>query len=207
MGRDGTPTRNKILAESKALVFENGFSGTSIDQILERTGITKGAFFYHFKTKNALAKSLIEEFAKEDIFHMNEALQKTEHLKDPLNRLLQYIQEFIDAMSGLSEPYSCLYASYTYEPNQFDKETLNHISETLLAWRATMEQLILDVLEAYHPKVEIDIQSLADHTVVIFEGAFVVSKALMGKDLTADHLIHLKNYFELLFVPKDPKSL
>lgn len=203
MGRDGKPTRDKILAESKALIFENGFSGTSIDQILQRTGITKGAFFYHFKTKNALAKTLIEEYAKEDISHMNEALEKTENLKgDALERLLGFIQEFVDMMSGLSEPPSCLYASYTYEPSQFDKETLQHISETILKWRNTMELLIKDVLEEYKTKIEIDLQSLADHTVVIFEGAFVVSKALNSRDLTADHLKHLKNYFELIFDPK-----
>lgn len=203
MGRDGTPTRNKILAESKQLVFENGFSGTSIDQILQRTGITKGAFFYHFKTKNALAKALIEEFSRDDIHHMNEALKKTEDLKgDALERLLQFIQEFIDMMCEVDEPYSCLYASYLYEPNQFDNETLDIIAETILTWRTTMERLIQDVLEKYDTKVEIDIQSLADHTVVIFEGAFVVSKALKGKDLTADHLKHLKNYFELIFEKK-----
>lgn len=207
MGRDGTPTRNKILAESKQLVFENGFSGTSIDQILERTGITKGAFFYHFKTKNHLAKALIEEFAREDIFHMNEALKKTDDLKgDALERLLQFIQEFIDIMSTINEPYSCLYASYLYEPNQFDEETMDHIKETILTWRTTMVQLIEDVLKDYDTKIEIDIQSSADHTVVIFEGAFVVSKALNGKDLTADHLKHLKNYFELIFEPKKKGS-
>lgn len=200
MGRDGTPTRNKILAESKQLVFENGFSGTSIDQILERAGITKGAFFYHFKTKNHLAKALIEEFAREDIFHMNEALKKTETLKgNALDRLLQFIQEFIDMMSDVDEPYSCLYASYTYEPSQFDEETLNHISETILTWRTTMTQLIQDVTNEYDTKIEIDIQSLADHTVVVFEGAFMVSKALRGKDLTVAHLKHLKNYFKLIF--------
>ena len=204
MGRDGKPTRDKILAESKALVFENGFSGTSIDQILQRTGITKGAFFYHFKTKNALAKALIEEFAREDIFYLNEVLKKTENLKeDPLNRLLRFIQEFIDMMSGVTEPHSCLYATYTYEPSQFDQETLGHISETLLTWRTAMEQLINNVLEEYDTKFEIDIKSLADHTTVIFEGAFVVSKALNGRDLTADHLKHLKNYFELIFIPKN----
>lgn len=204
MGRDGTPTRNKILAESKQLVFENGFSGTSIDSILERTGITKGAFFYHFKTKNALAQALIEEFAREDIFHMNEALNKTENLKgDALKRLLQFIQEFIDMMSEVHEPYSCLYASYLYEPNQFDEETLNIIAETILTWRTTMTGLIKAVLKDYEAKVHIDIQSLADHTVVIFEGSFVVSKALNGKDLTVDHLKHLKNYFKLIFEKKN----
>ena len=204
MGRDGKPTRNKILAESKALVFENGFSGTSIDQILEKAGITKGAFFYHFKTKNALAKALIEEFARDDIHHLNEALEKTEQLKgDSLNRLLQFIQIFIEMMSGLTEPPACLYASYTYEPNTFDKEILNHISETLLTWRTTMGQLIDDVLKEYNTNGKVDIRSLADHFVVIFEGAFVVSKALNEPDLTADHLKHLKKYFELLFIPNE----
>lgn len=188
------------MAESKTLIFENGFSGTSIDQILQRTGITKGAFFYHFKTKNALAKALIEEFAKEDIQHMNQALTKTEGLKgDPLERLLHFIQEFIDMMSDMNEPYSCLYASYCYEPNQFDQEILDHISNTILVWRTTMEQLLQDVLKEYEPRVEVDLKSLADHIVVTFEGSFVVSKALNGRDLTADHLKHLKNYFELLF--------
>lgn len=203
MGRDGKPTRNKILAESKALVFENGFSGTSIDQILGRTGITKGAFFYHFKTKNALAKALIEEFAREDIYHMNEALEKTGQLEgDSLDRLLQFIQEFIDMMTGLTEPPSCLYASYTYEPKQFDPEILNHISETLLAWRYTMDGLLKNVLEEYDTKIEVDIRSLADHMVVIFEGAYVVSRALKAPEVTENHLKHLKNYFQLLFVKK-----
>ena len=203
MARDGKPTRDKILAESKTLVFENGFSGTSIDQILERTGITKGAFFYHFKTKNALAKAMIEQFAAEDIKHLNDSLFKTKQdHKDPLERLKAFVQEFINFMSDINDPYSCLYASYTYEPSQFDKETLEHISETLLTWRAAMMRLINEVLEQYDTKVEIDLISLADHILVVFEGAFVVSKALGGRDQTAAHLKHLKNYFELIFVPK-----
>jgi len=204
MARDGKLTRDKILNESKNLVFENGFSGTSIDQILEKSGITKGAFFYHFKTKSALAKALIEDFAKEDIYHMNEALSKTEDLKgDALNRLLQFIQEFIDMMSGIGEPYSCLYASYLYEPNQFDENILGEISCTLLKWRDTMNNLISDVLEEYEPQIEVDFKSLADHILVIFEGAFIISKGFQGKDLTADHLKHLKNYFQLLFIKKN----
>lgn len=203
MARSGKATRDKILAESKALVFEYGFSGTSIDQILEKTGITKGAFFYHFKTKSALAKALIEEFALDDIHHMNDALTKTEGLReDSLNRLLQFVQEFIDMMSDLGDPYSCLYASYLYEPNQFDQDVLDQITDTLLTWRKTMEELITDVLEEYEPQMEIDVQSLADHILVIFEGAFIISKGYKGKDRTADHLMHLKNYFELLFIKK-----
>ncbi|MBO0321432.1 TetR/AcrR family transcriptional regulator [Muricauda sp. CAU 1633] len=203
MARDGKPTRAKILAESKTLVFENGFSGTSIDQILARTGITKGAFFYHFKTKNALAQALIEEFARDDIGHMQEALQKTGELhSDPLDRLLQFIQEFVDLMSDLEDPPSCLYASYTYEPSQFEPEILEFISETLLTWRKTFEQLLENVLKEYNTKVEVDIAALSNLFTVIFEGSYVVSKALNDPALISGQLKELKNYFHLLFEKK-----
>lgn len=205
MARDGKPTRDKILAESRDLVLKNGFSGTSIDNIIEKTGITKGAFFYHFKTKNILAKSLIEEFAREDISYMDEALKKTEPLKgDALNRLLQFVQEFIDMFEDLAEPPpGCLYASYLSESDRFDNEIMEFISSTFLLWRTTFEVLIKNVLEENDTKIDVDIASLADMLVVIFEGSYVVSKAVNEADLTKKQLIHLKNYFQLLFVAKN----
>lgn len=204
MARDGKPTRDKILAESRALILKNGFSGTSIDNILEKTGITKGAFFYHFKTKNLLAKALLEDFAREDISYMNEALEKTEPLKgDSLQRLLQFIQEFIDMISDLSEPPpGCLYATYLSENDQFDEEIWEFISNTILLWRSTLEMLIHNVLKEKDMKIEVDVASLADLLVVIFEGSYVISKALNEADLTAKQLKHLKNYFQLLFDDK-----
>lgn len=204
MARDGKPTRDKILAESRDLVLKNGFSGTSIDNILEKTGITKGAFFYHFKTKNVLAKALIEDFAREDISYLNEALEKTEPLQgDALHRLLQFIQEFIDMMADLSEPPpGCLYASYLSETNQFDDEIREFITTTILLWRKALELLLHNVLEENDVKITVDIASLADLLIVIFEGSYVVSKAVHEADLTAKQLIHLKNYFQLLFETK-----
>lgn len=201
MARDGKPTRDKILAESRILVLKNGFSGTSIDNILEKTGITKGSFFYHFKTKNILAKALIEDFAREDISYMNDALKKTELLKgDALKRLLQFVQEFIDMFADLSEPPpGCLYATYLSETNQFDEEIKEFISTTILVWRNTLELLLHEVMEENDATIAVDIASLADLLVVIFEGSYVVSKAVNEADLTAKQLTHLKNYFQLLF--------
>ncbi|RIA08884.1 TetR family transcriptional regulator [Flavobacteriaceae bacterium MAR_2010_72] len=203
MARDGKLTRDKILLESKALIFKHGFSGTSIDQILDKTGITKGAFFYHFKTKNALAMALIEEFAKADMVKLNEALERTESLKgNSLNRLLQYIQEFIDAETGQNEPPGCLYASYLYEPQQFEPEVMDHISEAILVWRTVIGNLIEEVLKDYNSKYPTDVESLADHVTVIFEGAFIVSRALNDPNIAAKQLQHLKNYVALLFEKK-----
>ncbi len=199
MARDGKPTRDKILTESRALIYENGFAGTSVDSILGKTGITKGAFFYHFKTKNHLAKALIEEYANEDKSHLEHGLQETESLEDkPAERLIAFVQVFIDGMSTLEEPPSCLYASYTNETSQFDQETKVLIANSILEWRKTFIDLLKQAKINEKSKIEIDITSLADQFVVIFEGAFIVSKALNEPDLTAKQLTHLRNYLRLL---------
>lgn len=147
---------------------------------------------------------MIEDFAREDISYLNEALEKTEPLQgDALHRLLQFIQEFIDMMADLSEPPpGCLYASYLSETNQFDDEIREFITTTLLLWRKALELLLHNVLEENDVKITVDIASLADLLVVIFEGSYVVSKAVHEADLTAKQLIHLKNYFQLLFETK-----
>lgn len=199
MPRDGKPTKERILKESRALIYENGFTGTSVDTILEKTGITKGAFFYHFKSKNHLAKALIEQYAKEDKSHLDHALEATDSLvHEPAERLIAFLQIFIDEMSQLKEPPSCLYASYTNENAQFDEETKDMIAHSILEWRKTFIDLLEQARIIDNDKIEIDIQSLADQFVIIFEGAFIVSKALNDPGLIANQLTHLRNYLHLL---------
>lgn len=204
MARDGKPTRDKILQESKALILQNGYAGTSIDQILEKTALTKGAFFYHFKTKNELAKALIEEFIRFDLSTMEAALKNTEDLKDkPLDRLLKFIQLFIDVLTRLKAPHpGCLYASFINESNLFDDQIKKDIGETILIWRDNIELLLNNVLEQYDMVIEEDLNSLADTFTVIFEGGFILSKSVNEPDLTAKQLRHLQNYLKILFVPK-----
>ncbi|WP_100615632.1 TetR/AcrR family transcriptional regulator [Confluentibacter citreus] len=204
MARDGKPTRDKILQESKALILQNGYAGTSIDHILEKTALTKGAFFYHFKTKNDLAKALIEEFIRLDLSTMEAALKNTQDLKDkPLDRLLKFIQIFIDVLAGLKAPHpGCLYASFINESNLFDEEIKKDIAKTILTWRDNIEILMQNILEQYDMVIEEDLNSLADTFTVIFEGGFILSKSVNEPDLTAKQLRHLQNYLQILFVPK-----
>ena len=67
MARNREDTHERILDAAEPLVTANGFAGTSIDDILKSAGLTKGAFFHHFKSKADLARELIERHARRDI--------------------------------------------------------------------------------------------------------------------------------------------
>jgi AcrR family transcriptional regulator len=55
-------TKNRILAESTRLFLENSYHGTSIDEITRAANLTKGAFYWHFKSKEDLLRKIIKEY-------------------------------------------------------------------------------------------------------------------------------------------------
>jgi AcrR family transcriptional regulator len=54
-------TRQKILDAAVALFNESGYSRTGLGDIIERAELTKGALYYHFDSKEALASALIQD--------------------------------------------------------------------------------------------------------------------------------------------------
>ena len=55
MTTKGETTKENILVIAQNLMLQKGFSGTTLDEIIAASNITKGGFFYHFDSKNDLA--------------------------------------------------------------------------------------------------------------------------------------------------------
>lgn len=55
-------TRRKIIETAIELFSELGYGETGLADVLQRAGVSKGAFYYHFDSKEAVAKSIIDEF-------------------------------------------------------------------------------------------------------------------------------------------------
>ena len=57
-----TNTREQIRTVALEMFAERGYDGTSLREIAERLGVTKAAVYYHFKTKEDILASLLEDF-------------------------------------------------------------------------------------------------------------------------------------------------
>lgn len=201
MPKDGTLTRERILDAAYALILERGYAGMSLDKVIRQVGITKGAFFYHFKSKNDLAVALMQRFEAADKATLQASQARAEKLsRDPLQQVLIFIGLFEEMFEGLSEPYpGCLYASYIYELQQFDAGTVQTIRDSFLGWRALLKDKFDAVVAQYPARLEVDTTSLADMFTVVIEGAFITSKALDEPQVVPAQLRHFRNYIELLF--------
>jgi TetR/AcrR family transcriptional repressor of nem operon len=203
MARDGTATRTKILDAAQALVLDQGFAGTSVDDVITAAETTKGGFFHHFPSKQELARALVERYVAEDMELLDDLFSRAERLsRDPLQQLLLFVglqEEAADELTG-DDP-GCLYASFCYERDLFDESTRAAIADAVLSWRTRTRAKLDEVVALYPPRIPVDLDALADEGLTLFEGAYVLSRALGDPTLLKGQLRHFRNYLELLFSP------
>ena len=203
MSRDGTATRARILDAAQTLVLEQGFGGTSVDAVIQSAGTTKGGFFHHFRSKQELARALVERYAAEDMALLDDLFDRAEQLsRDPLQQLLLFValqEELADELS--SEDTGCLFASFAYERQLVDEVTREVIAHACRRWRERTRAKLDEVVALYPPRLEVDLDSLADEGLALFEGAYVLSRALGEPQILKGQLRHFRTYLELLFSP------
>jgi TetR/AcrR family transcriptional regulator, transcriptional repressor for nem operon len=84
--RDPERTRERLLQAAFREVYRSGFQSAGLDTILAAAGVTKGALYYHFKSKEALGYAVIEEIIAPD--NRSQWLRPLQSGKDPIAALI-----------------------------------------------------------------------------------------------------------------------
>jgi len=194
-------TRERLLVATKKLVMSKGFAGTSIDDVLKATGLTKGAFFHHFKSKAELADQLMRWYAENDMKMFRTLMAQAEAANDdPLDQLLQFLTDFEVYLSDPENPpRGCMYALYTYEDDHFENDVKGFVAETLRTWTAMYIRKFQEVIDRYPPAKPTTAKKLAEMFVSVIEGGLILERAYGNPGMTARQSEQFREYLELLF--------
>jgi TetR/AcrR family transcriptional repressor of nem operon len=201
--KNGAPTRARILDTAERLVIENGFTATSVDQVIAESGTSKGAFFHHFSSKLDLAQSLVDRYAAADIAHLEQAVaHAAAQTDDPARQVIEFVRFFeAGADELMAAQSSCLYVSILTERQLADGGTAAQIGAAIVAWRTTLSAMLHDALAERPGAPVIDRDALADHVFVTFEGAFLLCRSTSDSTHMRAQLTALRQLLEALLIP------
>jgi TetR/AcrR family transcriptional repressor of nem operon len=189
--------REKLLEASFVLIREKGYSATSVDELCAEAGVTKGAFFYHFQSKDALAVAAVDRWSE-----VSRALFQTapyhKH-RDPLDRFLGYLDFRKALLKGEVAQFSCLAGTMVQEVYGTHAEIREACEASICGLAATLEADIAEAMKLYGVRAKWSAQSLALYTQAVLQGAFILAKAKGGPDVATASIDHLRRYIELLF--------
>lgn len=194
-------TRERLLASAERLILERGFSGTSLDDLLRATGLTKGAFFHHFKSKAELARMVVERFAENEYRMFSDWSARADRLSDdPLERVLIFLRLFEEWLDSLAEPLAgCVFASYTDESAKFEPALMAYVRDQLARWESIHEAKFQAVLDGRPPRLPTTAKALAEHAVTLIEGGLVLANAHDDPRWIQRQPQRFRQYLELLF--------
>jgi TetR/AcrR family transcriptional repressor of nem operon len=193
--RPASPARLALLAAATRLVREKGYAATSVDDLCAAAGVTKGAFFHHFASKEALGVAAAKHWS--DTTSAFFAAAPYHAPADPLARVFAYLDFRRAILEGEIAEFTCLVGTLVQE-----------VHETSPAIRAACEASIVGHAETLVPDIAaalsargvtgIDPRALALHFQAVLQGAFIVAKATNSAAAARDSVTHLKRYAALL---------
>jgi AcrR family transcriptional regulator len=194
-------TRERILALAEASVLEKGFAATSIEELISGAGITKSGFFYHFRDKGALAKCLLQRYLDREEAILDEIIARSEALhEDPLHSFLIALKMFAELMQDLPKTHpGCLVASFCYQENLFSAEVRELNRAGVLRWRRKFRGQIAKIAERYPPRLDVDLDALADMLSAVVDGGIIMSKVVQDKDVLPKQVLLFREFVRAIF--------
>ena len=198
----GEQTRERILDIAQDAVLHKGFAGTSIDEIICEAGITKSGFFYHFKDKNDLAKALLQRYLDTEWMVFDQLFKQADELSDdPLHGFLIFLKLFADTMGDLPNGHpGCLAASYVYQDYLFSRDVRAMTTEGHRIWRQRFRERLDRIAARYPPKIETNLDDMADLLSAVADGGIILSKSLSDPSVLPRQIMQYRAYVKLVFL-------
>jgi TetR/AcrR family transcriptional repressor of nem operon len=195
--------REKLLSAALSLIREKGYSSASVDELCAHAGVTKGAFFHHFKSKDALGVAAAHHWS-ERTGAFFETAPYHRH-SDPLERVLGYLDFRKAILKGEIAEFTCLVGTMVQEIYDTHPDIRTACEASISTHAATIEGDIAEAMKRYRIRGPWSAESLALHTQAVLQGAFILAKAKGGPEIAAASIDHLRRYIELLFQPATRK--
>lgn len=125
-------TRSMILHKAFELIYVKGYQTTSIDDIIATTQVTKGAFYYHFKTKDEMGLAIINEVLKPTL--ASSFIEPLQGEQDPLNAIYNLMDSLLMKNEFLKVEYGCPASNFTQEMTPWNSEFNKALNELTREW-------------------------------------------------------------------------
>jgi TetR/AcrR family transcriptional regulator, transcriptional repressor for nem operon len=192
-----TDAKTKLLDAALSVIRAKGYSATSVDELCAAAGVTKGAFFHHFKSKDALGVAAADYWSEMTGALFAEAPYH-DHA-DPLDRVLAYVDFRKALLQGGVPDFTCLVGTMVQETYETAPAIREACKRSITDHAATLEADIEAAMRARNMATDWTAKSLALHTQAVIQGAFILAKATGGAEIAADSIDHLRRYIEMLF--------
>lgn len=196
-----TTTKDTIIDAAIDLIMQKGATATSLNAICQATGLTKGAFFHYFKSKDDLIKQSILRFS----LKMQQSLSslRSDLALSAQERLWEFFNNYL-LLPEHSKFNGCVIGICAQELAYSNTDLQTLIGQAFAPTVIELSNLISEV--AREKSLSVDSESLARFWLVSFQGALLVFRGIGNQLILREATVHYRNYLFNILQIKDEQS-
>ena len=186
--------KGALIDAMRRIALAKGFPATTVDEVCERAGVTKGSFYHHFNGKDDLGLAALQAYF-EDVGAAFSAGEWST-VEDPVERLLAFVTHAAEVSGGPVMVYGCLIGSFALDLAETWPDLQERTSTMFGALRDVVAGLVRDAANSRGRSLDADL--FGDQFLAVVEGSIVLAKAHADPAITQRGITLFGQHLELL---------
>jgi AcrR family transcriptional regulator len=133
-------TMNRMQVTGLELFYKNGYYNTSIDEILKELSLSKGAFYYHFESKEDFFVQIVQNLLVRKVY--SSLIEPIEGHENPLEQIVRCFDDALETAVQNEMDYGFLLSNFIGEFNGRNANIMKHLNEIVRIWEVTLVSAI-----------------------------------------------------------------
>ncbi len=129
-------TMQRLQNTGLELFYAQGYYDTSVDDILKKLDLSKGAFYYHFESKEDFFIQIIENLLARKIY--STLIEPIEGHDNPLTLITKCFDDALETAVHNEMDYGCVLSNFLAEFNGKNDVVMRHLNEIVTVWEVNL---------------------------------------------------------------------
>lgn len=189
-------TMHRMQTTGLNLFYKKGYYNTSVDDILKELSLSKGAFYYHFDSKEDFFIQIIEQHVVRKVYSM--LIEPIEGHENTLELITNCFEEALETAVHNELDYGFVLNNFINEFNGRNPEIMKHLNEILRIWEVTLVSAIQRGKFNGHIDRHVDAEGVAVYLMSSFIGIRTLMVETAPSARKYRFMSQLRQYFKSL---------
>jgi len=194
--REPAVTRDKLLKAAFEEIYRRGFQAASLDAILAKAGVTKGALYHHFPDKASLGYAVVDEVVKGLLLERWGVLEPP--TGDPVTALQRILRGRAAGLTSREVELGCPLNNLAQEMSPLDQRFRRGVNATFDIWTDAVAKDLKRGQAEGTVRRDVDARKIAAFVVASIEGSFGLAKGAQSPAMLRSNLEVLGSFLESL---------
>ncbi|MCG2460950.1 TetR/AcrR family transcriptional regulator [Flavobacteriaceae bacterium F89] len=189
-------TMHRLQVTGLELFYQQGYYNTSIDDILGKLSLSKGAFYYHFQSKDDFFISIIQNLVVQKVY--GTLVQPIEGKEDPFTAIAQCFEVSLETAEHNELDRGFVLSNFMAEFKGKNPEIMEYFKDVLKVWEVNLISSLQKGKSDGYVDRHVDSSAVATYLISSYIGIRALMVEGNCRTLRYKYMMQLRHYFKML---------